>query len=926
MIEAKGTASARSLGDFLDHEVYPHLSVEDIFTDPAHAWKERGTKWKGGCPWHESKSGSSFTVDPESLRWNCAGGCGGGSPTQYLHGLKTGTPSTPFAVDFLEIAKELARRAGVPFPERELSEEEKVAARAREARRTALDVVISRAEEVLWSPAGEEARAYLETGRGFVAEEIRSLRLGFYDSTEAFRVALEKAGVETKDVVDSFVLRPKMEGFIVVPWLDDRGRPLTLYGRWKTKVPPLQKDHPAYRPGRDKARAEWEARKASGVTVGEWTEPEVPKTTALPGDDTKASPLYFDRARAAGEREVVLVEGVFDAALPQVRGDARVVASVGAVASKLQVETLVRNRVKAVYICGDPDKGGDAGTLNNIRNLTAAGISTYVVPRLPEGLDPDEFILRHGIDAWRKRVLEAVPGSVFRAGLALQGVTPTSPEKERREVVGKVLAVLEDLTGPEAALDEETIRLETADRTGYTAEALAEVAAAYQERRKAEKKKASALEVLQKARDAAERGDEDPVVLLRSGVEKLSALEKDAEPEPPWFDEERLWNELAEVPVGRPSGWAALDGMGVRFHAGELAILGARPGHAKTSVLAGLLWNWLRDSEPDEVFLFYSFEELERQVYRRLLSLASVEAAPGRRAWGRDEIRDFRTDPEGNQTEEGWPPPRILEAARARLAPMRERFALVRRPEWTAEEIAAHALRQKERGLRVSGVFVDYLQLVREPKNTRVDRPDIGLSLITQRLKNLAVELDAPVVSGAQMGRGSIPPNFTANVQGAGSYPEATPTIRTARPDLQHLRGGGMEHGADLVVGLLNYRADYREAVSKAKDIPAVTLLEMGTLKAREGNPGLWAPLAFEGRYGLVRDMTEEEERSLRPEDPPSRAEVARVKAEERTKRSADSLEREKVRLETAREKTQAERLRLERLEKAKSAKKGKEN
>lgn len=918
MIEAKGTASARSLGDFLDHEVYPHLSVEDIFTDPAHAWKERGTKWKGGCPWHESKSGTSFTVDPESLRWNCAGGCGGGSPTQYLHGLKTGTPSTPFAVDFLEIAKELARRAGVPFPERELSEEEKVAARAREARRTALDVVILRAEEVLWSPAGEEARAYLETGRGFVAEEIRSLRLGFYDSTEAFRVALEKAGVETKDVVASFVLRPKMEGFIVVPWLDDRGRPLTLYGRWKTKVPPLEKDHPAYRPGRDKARAEWEARKASGVTVGEWTEPEVPKTTALPGDDTKASPLYFDRARAAGEREVVLVEGVFDAALPQVRGDARVVASVGAVASKLQVETLVRNRVKAVYICGDPDKGGDAGTLNNIRNLTAAGIPTFVVPRLPDELDPDSFILREGMDAWRERVRASVPGSVFRAVHVLKGMAPTSPEKERREAVKKVLSVLEDLTGPEAALDEETILLETAARTGYTAEALAEVTRDYQEERKEEKDKASALEALQRGVKDLESGTADPASVLRTVSKKLSVLEAAAEPEPPIFSVERLWSEMEKAPTGRRSGWATVDALDVRFHAGELSILGARTGHAKTTVLVGLLWNWLQDSREDETFLFYSHEEAEVPVARRLLALASVEAAGTKRpAWSRTEIRDFAVDPEAR---EEWPLPRYLEAARARLKGLEDRLFVVHRSGWTADELAAHALSVMGKGRTIGGVFVDYLQRIPVPSKTKGDRRDIDVSAVARRLKTLSEEADCPVVTGAQVNREAIPKNYTDEVGSAESYEDATVTIRKARPDLHNLREGGSEQEADLVLGLLNYAADYK-ADAKDKRIPDVTLLEVGTLKNREGEPGRWAGLAFEGRYGLVRDMTEEEARTLHPENPPSRAEVARVRAEERTKRSADSLEREKVRLETVREKAQVERLKLERVTKQKATK-----
>ena len=44
------------LADFLEHEVYPRLAPEYIYTDPAHQWKHQSPrKWQGGCPWHDSK-------------------------------------------------------------------------------------------------------------------------------------------------------------------------------------------------------------------------------------------------------------------------------------------------------------------------------------------------------------------------------------------------------------------------------------------------------------------------------------------------------------------------------------------------------------------------------------------------------------------------------------------------------------------------------------------------------------------------------------------------------------------------------------------------------------------------------------------------------------------------------------------------------
>jgi hypothetical protein len=48
----------------------------------------------------------------------------------------------------------------------------------------------------------------------------------------------------------------------------------------------------------------------------------------------------------------------------------------------------------------------------------------------------------------------------------------------------------------------------------------------------------------------------------------------------------------------------------------------------------------------------------------------------------------------------------------------------------------------------------------------------------------------------------------------------------------------------------LNYAADYRGT----EKLKAATLLEVGTLKNRYGEAGKWARLAFEGRYGTVRE------------------------------------------------------------------------
>jgi putative DNA primase/helicase len=420
---------ASSLTDFLAHEVYSRLTVEAIYTDQVHQWKYRSAhKRQGSCPWHQSQSGTSFVVTLATLLWWCAG-CGiGGGPVQYLWRLRGGAGNTPRGQDFIALVRELAALAGASFPERTLTPEEQTRARQWETRRAGLEVVTRAAQEVLWSPAGETARQYLHA-RGFADDAIRTLGMGLYPSVTDVMRLLTHQGQALGDVRQHGLLWPKLEGYIVIPWADAYGRPLTLYGRWPSKTLPADR----------------------------------PKTIALPGSESKSSPLYFDRARQADHHEVVLVEGVLDAALLQTLGDTRVIACVSAQLSHLQVATLVRHKVQAVTICLDPDQGGERGVVSCIKSLKAAGIRAYVAPTLPDGLDPDEFVLRDGPNAWYRHIAHAQPAVVWQVDRALQQADLTTAVS-RDTVVGEVRHLMRFCTDARERYDAWCL---VAERTGY---------------------------------------------------------------------------------------------------------------------------------------------------------------------------------------------------------------------------------------------------------------------------------------------------------------------------------------------------------------------------------------------------------------------------------------------------------------------------
>jgi DNA primase len=399
------------LGNYLDTTVYPALFLRLDSAFPEFNWKKHGDAWEA-TTWPpdfpepaNDKRGDRLMVYPDRPWWIKVHGHSGVRFLDYVNGGRK-----PIGPEFPEGVRKLCQAAGVPFLDREQTKEQVEQAHKREARRAVLEDTIAFCQEVLWSEQGEQARAYLRDGRGLTDDQIRTFRLGLYLEASALRQFLKDRGHNQAVVKESAVLWRCLEGYDIVPWHDEHGQPRTLYGRWREKTPPLMKDLSAWKTRRKEL---WDAWKKAGDGTA-WQEPRVPKTVALPGEGTKAVPFCFDLARRAG-REFVLFEGLIDALYMQAQGETRAVASVAAQLNGEQVKLLARYKADRVFVCGDPDGGGDRGTLANLKALSAAGITAYVAPRLPDGQDVDEFVRQRGIDAWHDLVKKAVHSFRFMA-------------------------------------------------------------------------------------------------------------------------------------------------------------------------------------------------------------------------------------------------------------------------------------------------------------------------------------------------------------------------------------------------------------------------------------------------------------------------------------------------------------------------------
>lgn len=840
------------LVEFWEREVLPQLRVETIYE--GIEWKARGPRfWRGPCPLHGG-SDANFSVDSHTLRWRCFSQCGGGSLFAFLN-----NGVEPRGEKWVATLRELARYTGVAFPDRELAPE--AAARLEEITRqqSLLEAFATICQSALLdssNAAAQPTRAYL-LKRGFAESSWSELPFGWVAPRATLQNALRKRGFADDEIAASGVLRDgRFENRLLIVWRDSRGR----IGTFAARDVSDKSDEKYLYLSRENGFAQAKNQLLAFGLDG-----------ALPA--------------IARNGELLLVEGLLDVLTLQNRGFEGV-AAIGGNGREFGLERLAGLQnlgVRHLTLCLDNDPQldgswpGREGSLHiarlvtlkdNVRNVRNDNVNyiTDVVPivdivppfLLGSSKDADAYVQSRGIAEFRELLRERQSAALWLGNEVLEGVTPTSSSSERRAGIERIVELDAALCGPRAPLDREELRALCARQTGFSTEAIAQIADEITEHNSQKQRKRALKSWLQKAaREVSDDSGEGIETLTARLASEVGGLRGITRTLPLPFSVARLEEESRRQPVGKTSGWPSLDALGVRFGAGEFALVGARTGHGKTSFLVALMAQWLSLGE-DETLLFFSLEESELRIYHRLLALFSAhEAARSPRhveAWTVPQVRDFGRDPTMRGDGYGWPDIRSLEHAREKLRAAQGRLQIVFQSGWSIHEIENYARLCAQRK-RVGAIFVDYLQRVPAPEG-RFDRRDQEVSAVGRRLKALAGDVEAPVLAGAQINREAIPEGFSKQMNAAKTYGEAQKQIRNARPELHHLREGGSEQEADLTLGLLSYGADYRGEMSA----PVATKMEVGTLKNRNGEPGKWAALAFEGRSGLVREVADSEE------------------------------------------------------------------
>ncbi|OTN77141.1 DNA primase [Enterococcus sp. 8G7_MSG3316] len=387
--------------------------------------KKSGKNYFGLCPFHNEKS-PSFSVAEDKQIFHCFG-CGrGGNVFGFLQELE--------GISFPEAVVKTAELNDIPL-DPAYAQAETVDANSSQTSQLialhekALDVYH---HMLVNTAAGQEALDYL-LGRGLTMELIDTFKIGFAPNERSF---LEKVFLNEKANADFFPdtglfvqrndgsLADRFYQRIMFPIRNPQGKTIGFSGRWLASEKVGDQDQPKY-----------------------LNSPETPLFN-------KREVLFnFDKARRVMRKDgqVFLFEGFMDVIAAWQAGIENGIASMGTSLTNQQIAAIER-AAEEVVLCYDGDQAGVEATNRGIDLLQSNSRLRMSVVRVPERLDPDEYLRKYGPEALYKL---AVHGKETVFAFKMDYHRTNRNLANEKEQLDYVQVVLQDLQKVDSLLEQD---------------------------------------------------------------------------------------------------------------------------------------------------------------------------------------------------------------------------------------------------------------------------------------------------------------------------------------------------------------------------------------------------------------------------------------------------------------------------------------
>lgn len=350
--------------------------IVDTVGKVVHLSKQGKYLW-GLCPFHSEKT-PSFTVTPERGVFHCFG-CGmGGNAIKFRMEIE--------GLSFPEAVRIMAEESDIPVPEGNggiLSPPDPERDRLIQAYELSAKFYHFLLKNTEY---GTAAMDYLRS-RGFSGKMIDQFQIGyapdrwdtllqFLDKRNFNLAEMEKGGLlsargEGKGYIDRF------RGRVIFPIANRTGKVIAFAGRILGDGQPKYLNSPESRLF-NKSRILYN--------------------------------LHQSKASIRKTRQIVLFEGYGDVISAWEAGVHNGVATMGTSLTEGHV-ALMKSLGDEIVLAYDGDKAGQAAAMKAIPMLEDNGLRVKVAV-LPSGLDPDEFISRHGGERFKEQVIDSAVSSI----------------------------------------------------------------------------------------------------------------------------------------------------------------------------------------------------------------------------------------------------------------------------------------------------------------------------------------------------------------------------------------------------------------------------------------------------------------------------------------------------------------------------------
>ncbi len=413
--------------DELVNEIVSANDIVDIVSGYVKL-KRSGSSYMGCCPFHREKT-PSFHVSADKQLYHCFGCGAGGSVIQFIMNAE--------GLDFPDALRYLADKAGIRLPDDDSVEKnEEKYKRKQQIYKMNRDAALF-FRECLLKDGGKVAQEYL-TKRQLSGKTVANFGIGFSPSGwDGLLRHLQKKGYNRALMVEAGLCIQNDKGHVydrfrervMFPIIDVKGNVIGFGGRI-----------------------------LSGDGAKYMNSPE-----SIVYDKGK-NLFALNIAKKSDRGYYILVEGYMDVISLHQAGINAAVAGCGTALTRDQAKLISKS---PVYLCYDSDEAGMKACERAAEIFREFDTKLKVIS-IPDGKDADDFVKKHGKEAFEELIKNAKTVTEHRIDVLLKGID-LEDTAQKIEMLGKASQIFSGISN---AVEREVYINRLSAKTGISAESI----------------------------------------------------------------------------------------------------------------------------------------------------------------------------------------------------------------------------------------------------------------------------------------------------------------------------------------------------------------------------------------------------------------------------------------------------------------------